>query len=176
MTQSALARLPLSVEHTTFVDRRGPLAEARALLGKTRLLTVSGPGGVGKSRFTLQLVNAVRRLFDDQVWFFDLSSVRTGGSVADHVATKLGLQSASRDQVGEIAAYFGQGRGLVVLDSCEHGIDLAAELVRKILAECPGISIIATSQAVFRMSAEVVFPLGPLLMPDDRTPLEASAV
>lgn len=169
-------RAPLPRELTSFIGRREELAEARALLGSTRLLTVVGPGGVGKSRFAVRLVEAVRRRYEDTAWFFDLSVAQPGGSVADLVATALGLHDASGHQEREVAEHFSGFRGLLVLDSCEHVVDSAAELAARIIEECPGITVVATSRAVLRLSAETVFVIGPLALPDAQTPVERSAV
>ncbi len=176
MTSVAPTSAAMPREFNTFVDRLEQLAQARASLGSTRLLTIVGPGGVGKSRFAVRLVDAVRTRYEDTVWFIDLSTAQPGGSVADQVATTLGLQNASRDPEREVASYFGDRRGILVLDSCEHVVDSAAALVIRILGECPGITIVATSRAVLRVSAESVFTLGPLAIPDEGTPVERSAV
>lgn len=177
MTERAAVRAAaLPREHTSFVGRREQLAVARARLGTTRLLTITGPGGVGKTRFAIRLVDAVRRLFPDGAWFIDLAAVSPGGSVADETATQLGLPETGRDEEGDIARFFGEQRGVLVLDNCEHVLGGLIPVVRRILDDCPSMVVIATSRAALRVSAEEVFVLEPLAIPDRGRPVEASAV
>jgi serine/threonine-protein kinase PknK len=174
--QSAARPAALPHELTTFVDRREQLVEARRRLGSTRLLTIVGPGGVGKTRFAMRVAHAVRKLYAENVWFFDLSAVVSGGSVADHVATILNAQGVGHDQAGELAAFFGLGRGILILDGCEHVLESVIDLVRNLHEGCPELSIVATSQSMLRLSFEAVLLLDPLSIPGEGVAVEASAV
>ncbi|GAA0423269.1 ATP-binding protein [Leifsonia naganoensis] len=176
MTESRLASGALLEELSTFVGRRDELAEARAALGRTRLLTVLGPGGIGKTRFAKRLAHDVRKLYAGNVWFFDLSAVTAGGSVVDHVATNLNVQASSTDPAGEVADFFGEAPALLVMDGCEHVLDSASDLIRHLIETRPHIAIIATSQSTLRLSSEYVYVLGPLPVPSEHVPIEASAV
>lgn len=153
---------PLPEEHSTFVGRRAELASARAALGQTRLLTVIGPGGMGKTRFAARLAKTVQKLYRDSVLFFDLSTVPAGGSVVDQVATTLGLQTLGQDPARDVTGYFGDSRALLVFDGCEHVLESARDLIIRVLRDCAKVTIIATSQAMLRLSAEHVFVLDPL--------------
>ena len=93
-------------EYSSFVGRRTQLAAARAALGRTRLLAILGPGGVGKTRFAIRLVSGVRRLYPDGTWFIDLSGVSASGSVADEVNRILQLESALREPHDVVSQYF----------------------------------------------------------------------
>ncbi|KQR51997.1 hypothetical protein ASF88_10420 [Leifsonia sp. Leaf336] len=137
-------------------------------MGETRLLTLLGPGGVGKTRFAIRLAQSVRRLYPDGLWFIDLSGVSTSGSVVDEVNRIIGAQGASGDGTESIAQFFGNGIGLLVLDNCEQVARQCAELVGKILVECPGISVIATSRAVLRIAPERIFEVEPLEVPGSK--------
>ncbi|WP_426623069.1 ATP-binding protein [Leifsonia sp. McL0607] len=156
----------LPPEYSSFVDRRTQLAAARTALGETRLLTLLGPGGVGKTRFAIRLSQSVRKLYPAGLWFIDLSGVSATGSVVDEVNRIVGAQGVSGDGAESIAQFFGDGRGLLVLDNCEQVVDQCAELVSGILLECPGISVIATSRALLRIAPERVFQVEPLEPPD----------
>ena len=161
-TPHSVAAGELPLEFSSFVDRRSELAAARAALGRTRLLTVLGPGGVGKSRFALQLARSTRRLYADGLWFIDLSGVSASGSVADEVDRILELESESRDRYAPIAQRFASKRGLLVLDNCEHVVEECSILIRRLLDASPGMSVVATSRASLRISPETVFVLEPL--------------
>ncbi|MFJ3392165.1 LuxR C-terminal-related transcriptional regulator [Leifsonia aquatica] len=163
-------------EPSTFVGRQHELAEARTALGLTRLLTVLGPGGIGKTRFAARLALTVSKLYRGNIWFFDLSAVAVGGSVIDHVATNLSMQTSGQDPAGEIAAFFGDSRVLLVFDGCEHVLESARTLIRRLVQTCPGVTIIATSQAMLRLSSEYVYVLDPLPIPGGHVRRENSAV
>ncbi|MCI0157425.1 hypothetical protein KNO15_12050 [Leifsonia shinshuensis] len=151
----------LPTEYTSFVDRKALLASARSSLGQTRLLTIVGAGGVGKTRFAIRVAQTVRRQYPDGCWFVDLSGVSGSGSVADEVARTLDVR-AVREPLAAITHHFGETNGLLVLDNCEHVIDQCATLVAALLKACPQIKVIATSREVLRLSAEKVFELEPL--------------
>lgn len=166
----------LPEERSTFVGRQHELADARAALGRTRLLTVLGPGGMGKTRFAARLAHTVSRLYKGNLRFFDLSAVSAGGSVIDHVATNISVEASGNDPAGEIAAFFGDVPALIVFDGCEHVLESARTLVRRLIDSCPRVAIIATSQGMLRLSTEYVYVLDPLPAPGKGVPLESSAV
>ncbi|WP_345762373.1 ATP-binding protein [Diaminobutyricibacter sp. McL0608] len=149
-------------EYSSFLGRRAELAAARAALGSTRLLTLVGSGGVGKTRFAVRLAQSVSRVYADGAWFIDLSDV-AAGFVSDEVCRVLELQSRSPDEYEALSRYFTSKRGLLVLDNCEHLVDESARLVRRILDDCRGMTVLATSRAALRISAESVFVVQPLV-------------
>ncbi|MDR2997077.1 MAG: LuxR C-terminal-related transcriptional regulator [Microbacterium sp.] len=135
-----------------------------------------GPGGIGKTRLVTRLAQDVRRVYEDNVWFFDLSVVAAGGSVVDQVATSLGLQALGEDPAGEVAQFFNDSRALIILDGCEHVVGSAGALVRRLTSSCPQVTVIATSQAMLRLSSEHVYTLEPLPTTGEHAPIGASAV
>ncbi len=152
---------PLPAEYSSFVDRRRQLAAARELLGTTRLLTVAGPGGVGKTRFAIKLAETVRSHFPGGEWYIDLTRVSASGSLIDEVSGVLGVPTALGGGAERIAGYFGSKRGILVLDNCEHIVDQCGALVRALLADCPELKVLATSREAMRISAERLFLLEP---------------
>lgn len=148
-------------EYSSFLGRRAELATARAALGSTRLLTLAGSGGVGKTRLAVRLAQSVRRVYADGAWFIDLSDV-AAGSVSDEVGRILELQTRSEDEYETLSRYFISKRGLLVLDNCEHLVDESARLVRRILDDCHDMTVLVTSRAALRISAETVFIVQPL--------------
>lgn len=166
----------LPPEYSSFVDRRTQLAAARTALGETRLLTLLGAGGVGKTRFAIRLAQSVRRLYPDGVWFIDLSGVSATGSVVDEVNRIVGAEGTSADGAESIARFFGDGRGLVVLDNCEQVAEQCVELIGRLLRECHRLSVIATSRSVLRIAPERIFEVGPLELPGPDRDVPSPAV
>lgn len=166
----------LPPEYSSFIDRSTHLAAARAALAATRLLTLLGPGGVGKTRFAIRLAGSVRTLYPDGLWFVDLSGVSTSGSVADEVDRVLGAQGAPGDAAASVVLFLGEGRGLLVLDNCEQVAEQCAALVLRILADCPGVSVLATSRALLRVAPERVFRVEPLEPPEPSRETSSPAV
>lgn len=158
----------LPLEHSSFLDRRTQLAAARAMLGETRLLTVLGPAGVGKTRFAIRLARSISRGYPGGVWFIDLTRVGATGSVAGEVGQTLGLTANLGADNEELIRSFGTQRGLLVLDNCEHVIEQCARLVRLLLDAHPELTVLATSRAALRVSPERVFLMEPLETRRDR--------
>ncbi len=150
----------LPAEYTSFVDRRTQIVAARTSLEQTRLLTIIGPGGVGKTRFAIRLAQTVRRLYPDGCWFVDLSGLSATDFVADEVGRIVGA-SGTGDPVGALVRFFGTKRGLLVIDNCEHVIYQCAWIVLRILEACPEITVIATSRELLRVASETAFPIQP---------------
>ncbi|MEO7022808.1 MAG: hypothetical protein ABI130_01060, partial [Leifsonia sp.] len=126
------------------------------------MLTFVGAGGVGKTRFVVRLAHSVHRLYPGGAWYIDLSGVSAEGSVVEEAARALGLQGAATAGLGAISQFFGARRGLLVLDHCEQVVDQCAQLVRHLLDSCPKMTVIATSRAALRITAERIFVVEPL--------------
>lgn len=149
-------------EFTSFVGRRADLKAARAALEGAHLLTFVGPGGVGKTRLAIQVAKSVQRLQPDGIWVIDLGRLAVGGSVADEAVRMLGLRTDSADKTDALVEYLSGLRGLLLLDNCEHVVADAARVTRRILEECPGVTVVATSRETLRLMAETVFVVEPL--------------
>jgi predicted ATPase/DNA-binding CsgD family transcriptional regulator len=175
-TQTSTLAGALPVEFSSFVGRRTHLMAARASLGATRLLTLQGPGGVGKTRFAIRLAQSVTKLHPDGTWFIDLSGVTAAGMVADEVGRVLDLQAGHGDEFETVSSFFGSKRGLIVLDNCEQVVDESARLVKRILDDCPGMTVIATSRAALLLTAEKVFVVEPLEISDSGAGASSPAV
>ncbi|MEU0094441.1 LuxR C-terminal-related transcriptional regulator [Kribbella sp. NPDC006257] len=154
----------LPAELTSFVGRRQELADTRALLSTGRLVTLTGAGGVGKTRLGLQVAAQVRRTFPDGVWLVELAAVQDAALLARTVSLAFGLRDADDDPAARLAGYLRDRSLLLVLDNCEHLARACAELVGLLLAAAPGIRVLATSRHVLGVDGEHVFSVPPLLV------------
>ena len=156
----------LPAELTSFVGRRRELKETRRLLAGSRMLTLTGLGGVGKTRLALRMAAEVRRTFPGGVWFVELAAVHDPQLVPHTVANTLELRQVSADPAADLAAYLEGQQLLVVLDNCEHLTDACAVLASKLLAAAPGLRILATSRHVLGVEGEQILSVPPLSTPD----------
>ncbi|SDM39370.1 ATP-binding protein [Allokutzneria albata] len=153
--------LPLEV--SSFVDRRAERGELKRLLMVSRLVTVTGVGGVGKTRLALRVSSETRKGFADGVWWVELSALEDAGLLPHFVAEVLGLQDASLRPLEEVLADFVAARQmLLVLNTCEHLVDACAELVGRLLRAAPDLRVLATSRQPLGIIGEQVFATPPL--------------
>ena len=161
-------RHQLPTTRTTFVGRGSELAETRQLLASTRLLTLTGPGGSGKTRLAVRLADEPMLDSDHDVEFVDLSLVTDATLVPQTVATALRLQDTPEQSLTTtLAAALRTRRMLLVLDNCEHVLAGAADLVDQLLASCPELRVLATSREALHLPGEVVWSVPPLSLPED---------
>ncbi len=140
---------------TSFVGRESEVAELRAALKTHRLVTLTGVGGVGKTRLAIEVAARLGDEFPDGVWFFDLAAVTDPVAVPDAVAAVLGIIQQPGKSVAESVACALEGRvRLLVFDNCEHVVDSVADLVEAILAASATITILATSREGLGVSDE----------------------
>lgn len=156
----------LPAEVTTFVGRRHELGEARTLLSTSRLVTLTGPGGVGKTRLALRLADQVRRAFPDGVVLVELAEVRSADLVPHAIALALGFRDESMGWTAEtLAERLAEKHLLLVLDNCEHLIVPCALLVRRILARAPDVHVLTTSREAMKIGGEHTYAVPPLSVP-----------
>lgn len=156
----------LPSELTSFVGRRSELSEVRRLLSQSRLVTLTGFGGIGKTRLALRLAAKLRRAYADGVWLIALGDLSDGALLADNIAAALRLRSQSQGTSRELLVEFLRHRDvLLVLDNCEHLVEPCAALVDELLRQCPRLHILATSREPLRLDGETdpvgVAPLDP---------------
>jgi predicted ATPase/DNA-binding CsgD family transcriptional regulator/DNA-binding XRE family transcriptional regulator len=152
---------------TSFVGRAGPVREVAALLGRYRLVTVTGPGGAGKTRLVGQVARQVAGRFADGVWLAELAPVRDPALVAVVVAAALGVrEQPGVPAAGVLARVLARQQLLLVLDNCEHVIGAAAGLCAGLLTACDDVRVLATSREPLRAAGEARYRLGPLGLPD----------
>jgi hypothetical protein len=160
---------------TSFVGRAGPVRELTVLLGQHQLVTVTGPGGSGKTRLAGVVARQVAGRFADGVWLVELAPVSDPGQVAAVVAAALGV----REQPGVPAAatlawVLARQQLLVMLDNCEHVLGAAAGLCAELVAACGDLRVLATSREGLRVAGEARYRLAPLAVPDPDDPADAA--
>src|SRR5919202_4260889 len=185
-TQSQIVAFPRSLEEeerpshnlplelTSFIGREREIAEVKRLLlleGKDRLLTLTGPGGCGKTRLTLKVSFEVVQEFEDGVWFVELSSLSDPELVPQAVASVLEVREAPGRSLTEVLTEdLKSKKMLLVLDNCEHVIDACAALADALLRACPELRILATSREALSIAGEATWLVPPLSLPDPEHP------
>ena len=157
----------LPAELTSFVGRRRELAELKRLLSTTRLLTLTGAGGAGKTRLALQAAAELARSLPDGAWLVSLAPIQDPLLLTQAVFDALRLQDVSaRWSLSALSDYLQGKRLLLVLDNCEHLLDAVAGLAWALLRSCPELRIMATSRQALGMAGEVRLRVPPLSLPE----------
>lgn len=173
LAQRAAVRAPdphtrqrnLPRQGTSFIGRERELAEIVGLIGAGQLLTIAGPGGVGKTRLALQGALDVEDP-GDGAWFIDLAPLIAPGLVAGTILTALGAaQGGDREPLDQLVDTLRERRLVLVLDNCEHLVAEAARLASAILSGCANVTIVATSREALNVAGERVYRLSPLDAP-----------
>ncbi|HWF69974.1 MAG TPA: adenylate/guanylate cyclase domain-containing protein [Mycobacterium sp.] len=150
----------LRPETTSFIGRESEAGEVQAAVKAHRLVTLTGVGGVGKTRLALEVAERLRDEFPDGVWFFELAAVTDPAALPDAVAAVLGITQQPRRSVAESVAAALEGRvRLLVFDNCEHLLDAAADLIEAILAASATTKIVATSREGLGVADERLWPV-----------------
>jgi predicted ATPase/serine/threonine protein kinase/Tfp pilus assembly protein PilF len=148
---------------TSFVGREREVEDLVRLLGEERMVTVVGPGGMGKTRLALQATRQALERFPDGAWFADLAPLSDPALVATSVASALGVrESPGLPLLDALCGYSQTKRLLVVLDNCEHLAATCSELATRLLRSCPHVRVLATSREVLGIAGEVVWQATPL--------------
>ncbi len=159
-----VGHLPTSL--TSFIGRERELVDVQRLIGRARLLTLTGAGGSGKTRLAVQAARNVHPSYPDGVWFVDLAAVGESLLVADAVAEVLGLDSGGAPNRGQaVVDQLRSTRLLLILDNCEHLLAACAQLAAAVLAGCSGVDVLATSREPLRVHGEYTFRVPSLALP-----------
>jgi non-specific serine/threonine protein kinase len=160
---------------TRFVGRRRELEEIRHSLARNRLVTLSGPAGIGKTRLGLETAAGLLGEYSDGVWLIELASVSNPDLVPQAVASTLGVREESgRSITATVVDHFRGKRLLLVLDNCEHLIRACAQIVDTLLRSSPTLHILTTSREPLSIAGESVFRVPPLSLPDQQQPPQAT--
>ena len=175
----SLSALPnnLPVQLTSFIGREKEMAEVRHLLDATHLLTLTGPGGTGKTRLALQTAADVLDSFADGVWLVELASLADPALVTQTVAAALAVrEQPGRALLDSLLDYLRAKKMLLLLDNCEHLIDACAQLAITLLSGCPNMKMLVSSREALGVAGETAYRVPSLALPDpSQTTLETLA-
>jgi predicted ATPase/DNA-binding winged helix-turn-helix (wHTH) protein len=164
-------RLPTPISRV--IGRDAVIGELVTRLGRRRLLTIVGPGGIGKTTVALTLADRTMATYPDGLFFIDLAPVSSSVALSSVVASALGLAVTSDDPVGEVIDFLHRRRTLLVFDSCEHVLEAASGLAETILRDTTELRLLATSREPLRAEGESVYHLEPLDTPPESAGLTA---
>ena len=157
----------LPVQLTSFIGRERELAEVKRLLGSTRLLTLTGSGGTGKTRLSLQAAAELLEQYHDGVWFVEFATIEDSAVVTETVAAALDLrQEPERSLVTTLTSFLRNKQLLLIFDNCEHVVAACARLAETLLRSCPQLRILASSREPLGIAGETAWPLPPLSLPN----------
>lgn len=163
----------LPIQLTSFIGREPDIAELGLLLRERRLVTITGTAGLGKTRLAVEAASRFVQEHPGGTWFVSLAGLADSSLVPRQVALGLGVHEQLGEPLTEtLAAHVGVSRTLLLLDGCEHLLDASARLVEALLAACPGLHLLATSQQPLGTATEQVWRLAPLALPSDTAALD----
>jgi predicted ATPase len=152
---------------SSFIGREGELAELKALAGRTRLLTLAGIGGVGKTRLALELARTIQSAYASGVVLVELASLTTPALIPDAVAAALDVAALSgQSSLDSVIESLSQRSLLLVLDNCEQCLEAVGNVIKTVLRGAPGVTILTTSREPLRLPGEIVFRVPSLDIPD----------
>jgi predicted ATPase/DNA-binding winged helix-turn-helix (wHTH) protein len=161
------ARCNIPEPPTSFIGRERELVQIKRLLAKTRLLTLVGAGGIGKTRLALQAAAEIRDAYRDGVWLVELASITDPSLVASSVAQVLGVrEKTGAAMAASIAAHLVRRELLLLVDNCEHVRESCARLIDAVLRETTGTTVVATSREPLKLAGEQIYELPALSLPD----------
>jgi len=157
----------LPVQLTSFIGREREIAEVKQMLSNTRLLTLTGTGGTGKTRLSIQIANEVLDQYPAGVWMVELASILDPLLIPRTTAIAIGLRDEpQRPVIDMLCDYLREKRLLLILDNCEHLIEACAQLADTLLHACPQICILASSREALGIAGERTYPVPSLTLPD----------
>jgi len=156
----------LPAEATSFIGRRRELAEVRKKLSGARLVSLVGPGGVGKTRLAVRLAAELARGFGDGAWLVELADVRDPALVSNAAMAALDLHDqAFTEPLVLLLSYLKDKELLLLMDNCEHLLSSAAQVAAEVIKAAPGVRVLVTSREPLAIAGEHVVPVPPLELP-----------
>ncbi|HEY3364975.1 MAG TPA: tetratricopeptide repeat protein [Symbiobacteriaceae bacterium] len=151
---------------TSFVGREQEAREVERLLKATRLLTLTGPGGCGKTRLALEVATRVAAEAAREVWLVELAALRDAAEVAPAIAVALGVRAPAGDPLPAVVTHVGTRQSLLILDNCEHLLETCVAAAHQLLRGCPHLQVLTTSRQALGVAGETVWQVPPLSVPD----------
>jgi predicted ATPase/class 3 adenylate cyclase len=173
----SLETLPNNLPHqlSSFVGRVQEIAAVEARLATTSILTLTGPGGVGKTRLALEVGAHLVDVYPDGVWFVELGNLNEGELIGDAIATAMQLKQPNTGAIPALVAALTDRSVLLILDNCEHLLDPVVEVADALLRRCPDLRIVATSREALGMAGESLMPVPSMSLPDSAAPRSPEA-
>lgn len=158
--------LPSSVSE--FIGRKKEIQEIKALFSKTRLITLTGAGGTGKTRISIQIAMEMIDEFDNGVWLIELSPVTDPELIVKEISTTLNLkEDPGLDYLVALKEFLKEKSILLIIDNCEHLLLNCAQIAEALLSNCPKLKILSTSREPFNINGENIYRIPPLSMPEN---------
>lgn len=157
----------LPVQLTSFIGRENEIAELKQEINQHRLVTLTGTGGTGKTRLSLQVAADLIEEFDQGVWFIELAPLTDPNLIAQTILSSIGIQEhRGRNSIEILKEYLHDKKSLILLDNCEHLIDRCVSLVNTLLNSAPDLEILTTSREALGVPGEQIYPVPSLSLPD----------
>ncbi len=152
---------------TSFVGRKREVAEVAAALLRSRMVTLTGTGGIGKTRLAIEVARGLLGSYARGIWLASLASISDPNLVPERVSAVLAVRGrAGQTTTQSLIARLREGRCLIVLDTCEHLVDACAQLAEALLTSCPGVTVLATSREALGVDGELVWQVPPMELPE----------
>ena len=172
-----ISRNNLPQQLTRFIGRQRELEAVRSLVSQSRLTTLCGAGGIGKTRLALEVARDSLDEYADGVWLVEFASISDSHLIPQTVASALDLrEERGRSITDAVTSYLKSRHLLLVLDNCEHVIGAIAQLADVLLRNCPNLYVLATSREALAIAGETLFRVPPLSLPDTATGLDAAGL
>lgn len=174
----SLETLPnnLPLQLTTFIGREKELEDVKRILSRHRAVTLTGPGGCGKTRLGIHLGADLLERYADGVWVAELAPLSDPERVPDVVATSLGMRDVSKPITTTLINHLSGAEALLILDNCEHVLDATTRLVDRLLRSCPRLTVLATSRQPLGVEGEVSWNVPSLSLPADASTISVEAL
>jgi predicted ATPase/transcriptional regulator with XRE-family HTH domain len=167
----------LALQPTSFIGREQELAQVGMLLASSRLVTLVGTGGVGKTRLALEVALAQVGNWPDGVWLVELAALAEPDLLSQSIALTVGIREApGHSLLAHLVGALAGRKLLLVLDNCEHLIETCARTAEELIRHCPNVHVLATSRAPLEVHGEREFPVPPLALPDPARPGSANGL
>ncbi len=167
--EARITNLPIPL--TNFIGRRLEMNEIKLMISSTRLLTLTGPGGSGKTRLAVQIGTELLETYKDGVWWVDLASLLDKTLVNHAIAKSLGVPEVANEPLNEtLYRYLKSKQLLLILDNCEHLIDSCAHIVNFLVERCDHLTILATSRESLNLTGESIYYVPTMSLPEPQQP------
>lgn len=157
----------LPSQSSNFIGREKEISEINSLFLNSRLLTLTGPGGTGKTRLSIQIASGLVDEFENGVWFVELASVTGRDLITEEISAAINFKpDAQGEHFSDLLKFLKNKKLLIILDNCEHVINDCAFITEEILLKCPGVKILLSSRQVLNLTGEKIYKVPALLLPD----------